>query len=79
MRQWPMLKKPHHNDLSNYEKKYAFFTDGSCCLVGSQQRYKAAIWIPTWRVAEVRDRGELLQFMKVKVIQLALEIAVWEK
>jgi len=38
---------PLYNQLSQNEKQYALFMDGSCCIVGKQQRWNAAVWSPT--------------------------------
>ena len=38
---------PLYNKLPENEKQYALFTDGSYCIVGKQQRWKAAVWSPT--------------------------------
>ncbi|GAB0208306.1 hypothetical protein GRJ2_003296300 [Grus japonensis] len=62
------------------EKQYALFTDGSCRIVGKHRRWKAAVWSPTWRVAEAAEgQGESSQFAEVKAIQLALDSAEREK
>ncbi|GAB0209796.1 hypothetical protein GRJ2_003445300 [Grus japonensis] len=71
---------PPYNKLPENEKQYALFTDGSCCIVGNiEGRWKAAVWSPTWRVAEAAEEGESSQFLEVKAIQLALDIAEQEK
>ncbi|GAB0206855.1 hypothetical protein GRJ2_003151100 [Grus japonensis] len=71
---------PLYNKLPEDEKPYALFTDGSCRTVGKHQRWKAAVWSPTWRVAEAAEgEGESSQFAEVKAIQLALDIAEREK
>ncbi|GAB0209806.1 hypothetical protein GRJ2_003446300 [Grus japonensis] len=58
----------------------ALFTDGSCRIMGKHQRWKAAVWSPTGRVAEAAEgEGESSQFAEVKAIQLALDIAEREK
>ncbi|GAB0177969.1 hypothetical protein GRJ2_000262200 [Grus japonensis] len=54
---------PPYNKLTENEKQYALFTDGSCRIVGQNQR----------------GEGELTQFAEVKAIQLALGIAEQEK
>ena len=61
----------------NYkEMKFALFTDRSCCIVGKHQRWKAAVWSPTQRVAEATEgKGESRQFAEVKAVQLALDVA----
>ena len=38
---------PLCNRLRRNEKQYALFTDGYCCIVRKQQRWKAAVWSPT--------------------------------
>ena len=65
-----------YNELPEEEKQYALFTDGSCCIVGKHQRWKAAVWHPTRQTSEaVEGQGESSQFAEVKATQLALEIA----
>ncbi|GAB0207525.1 macrophage immunometabolism regulator [Grus japonensis] len=71
---------PLYNKLTEDEKPYALFTDGSCRIVGKHRRWKAAVWSPTRRVAEAAEgEGESSQFAEVKAIQLALDIAEREK
>ncbi|GAB0208545.1 hypothetical protein GRJ2_003320200 [Grus japonensis] len=71
---------PLYNKLTEDEKQYALFIDGSCRIGGKHQRWKAAVWSPTQRVAEVAEgEGESSQFAEVKAIQLALDIAEQEK
>ncbi|GAB0207212.1 hypothetical protein GRJ2_003186800 [Grus japonensis] len=38
---------PLYNKLTEDEKPYALFTDGSCCIMGKHRRWKAAVWSPT--------------------------------
>jgi len=38
---------PLYNKLSENEKQYALFTDGSCVIVAKQWRWQAAVWSPT--------------------------------
>ncbi|GAB0203205.1 hypothetical protein GRJ2_002786100 [Grus japonensis] len=67
---------PPYNKLTEDEKPYALFTDGSCRIVGKHRRWKAAVWSPTRQVAEAAEgQGESSQFAEVKAIQLALDIA----
>jgi len=71
---------PLYNKLPEDKKQYALFTDGSCCIVGKQQSWKAAVWSPTRQVAETAEgEGESSQFAEVKAIQLALDIASREQ
>ncbi|XP_062460231.1 ribonuclease H-like [Pezoporus occidentalis] len=71
---------PPYNKLSESEKQYALFTDGSCRIVGKHQRWEAAVWSPGRQVAETAEgEGESSQFAEVKAIQLALDIAEREK
>ncbi|GAB0192622.1 hypothetical protein GRJ2_001727500 [Grus japonensis] len=71
---------PPYNKLTEDEKPYALFTDGSCRIVGKHRKWKAAVWSPTRRVAEAAEgQGESSQFAEVKAIQLALDIAEREK
>ncbi|GAB0209500.1 protein NYNRIN-like [Grus japonensis] len=67
---------PLYNKLTEDEKPYALFTDGSCRIVGKHRRWKAAVWSPTRQVAEAAEgQGESSQFAEVKAMQLALDIA----
>ncbi|KAK4810639.1 hypothetical protein QYF61_007376 [Mycteria americana] len=67
---------PLYNKLPENEKQYALFTDGSCCIVGKHQRWKAAVWSPIRQVVETAEgEGESSLFAEVKAIQLALDIA----
>ncbi|GAB0210200.1 hypothetical protein GRJ2_003485800 [Grus japonensis] len=71
---------PPYNKLTEDERPYGLFTDGSHHIVGKHQRWKAAVWSPTQRVAEAAEgEGESSQFAEVKAIQLALDIAEREK
>ncbi|GAB0206566.1 hypothetical protein GRJ2_003122200 [Grus japonensis] len=71
---------PLYNKLTEDEKPYALFSDGSCRIVGKHRRWKAAVWSPTRRVTEAAEgQGESSQFAEVKAIQLALDIAEREK
>ncbi|GAB0189110.1 mitochondrial enolase superfamily member 1 [Grus japonensis] len=71
---------PPYNKLTEDEKPYALFTDGSCCIVGKHRRWKATVWSPTRQLAEAAEgEGESSQFAEVKAIQLALDIAEREK
>lgn len=36
-------KAPPYKDLSDHEKQYALFTDGSCHLRGNQEKWNAAV------------------------------------
>jgi len=67
---------PLYNQLPEDKKQYALFMDGSCCIMGKQRRWKAAVWSPTRQVTETAEgEGESSQFAEVKAIQLALDIA----
>ncbi|KAK4831281.1 hypothetical protein QYF61_016751 [Mycteria americana] len=46
---------PLYNKLPENEKQYALFTDGSCCIVGKLQRWKAAVWSPQDIAAQVEN------------------------
>uniref|UniRef100_A0A493TKI9 Uncharacterized protein n=1 Tax=Anas platyrhynchos platyrhynchos TaxID=8840 RepID=A0A493TKI9_ANAPP len=71
---------PPYNELPEDRKQYALFTDGSCRVVGSHRKWKAAVWSPTRQVVEAMEgEGESSQYAEVKAIQLALEIAEREK
>lgn len=39
-----------YKELPESEKKYALFTDGSCCIVRKYRRWKAAVWNPIQKV-----------------------------
>ena len=71
---------PPYSELTENEKKYALFTDGSCRIVGKHHRWKAAVWSPTRQVAEATEgKGESSQFAEVKAVQLALDVAEQER
>jgi len=71
---------PLYNKLPENEKQYALFTDGSCHIVGKQQRWKAAVWSPTQNVAETAEgKVESSWFAEMKAMQLSLETANREK
>ena len=78
-------EEPPYNELPEDRKQYTeqkavYFTDGSCHVIGSHQKRKAAVWSPTRQVVEgMEGEGKLSQYAEVKVIQLALEIAEREK
>ncbi|KAF4800648.1 hypothetical protein TURU_042563 [Turdus rufiventris] len=71
---------PPYNQLPADETRYALFTDGSCCIVGMNWKWKAAIWSPTRQVAQATE-GESgsSQLAELKDVQLALDIAEREK
>ncbi|KAF4803910.1 hypothetical protein TURU_012335 [Turdus rufiventris] len=71
---------PLYNQLPADETRYALFTDGSCCIVGMNQKWKAAIWSPTRQVAQATEgEGGSSQLAELKAVQLALDIAEREK
>lgn len=35
-----------YNKLAGNKRDYALFTDGSCHVVGNDQRWKASLWSP---------------------------------
>jgi len=76
-----MLKRPHCiTSCQKMRNIRALFTDGSCRIVGKQQRWKAAVWSPTRHVMETAEgEGKSSQFAEVKAVQLALDIADLEK
>ncbi|RMC21719.1 hypothetical protein DUI87_02588 [Hirundo rustica rustica] len=47
---------PPYNQLPAEETRYALFTDGSCRVVGINQKWKAAVWSPTRQVAQATER-----------------------
>ena len=68
------------NELSEDGRHYGLFTDGCCCAVGNHWKWKAAVWSPTWQVTEAAEReGDSSQSAEGQAIELALEIAEWEK
>ncbi|RMC21178.1 hypothetical protein DUI87_02036 [Hirundo rustica rustica] len=46
---------PPYNQLPAEETRYALFTDGSCRVVGMNQKWKAAVWSPTRQVAQATE------------------------
>ncbi|XP_064495952.1 uncharacterized protein LOC135405192 [Pseudopipra pipra] len=71
---------PPYNQLLEEETRYALFTDGSCCIVGKNRKWKAAFWSPTRQVAEATEgEGESSQFAELKAVQSALDIDEREK
>ncbi|RMC04237.1 hypothetical protein DUI87_19056 [Hirundo rustica rustica] len=71
---------PPYNELPETERQYALFTDGSCRIVGANQKWKAAVWSPTRKVAQTTEgQGGSSQVAELKAIQLALDIAEREK
>ncbi|KAJ7413133.1 hypothetical protein BTVI_44104 [Pitangus sulphuratus] len=38
---------PPYNQLPDKETRYALFPDGSCCIVGRNQKWKVGVWSPT--------------------------------
>ncbi|KAM9240262.1 ribonuclease H-like [Leptosomus discolor] len=71
---------PPYNELSEDERHYALFTDGSCHVVGNRRKRKAAVWNPTQQVIEAAEgKGKSSQFAELKAIQLGLEIVERDK
>ncbi|RMC10166.1 hypothetical protein DUI87_12965 [Hirundo rustica rustica] len=71
---------PPYNQLPAEETRYALFTDGSCRVVGMNQKWKAAVWSPTQQVAQTTEgEGKSSQLAELKAVQLALDIAEREK
>ena len=67
---------PPYNELSEDERHYALFTDGSCNVVGSHWKGKAAMWSPTQEVVKaVEGEDESRQSAEMKAVQLAIQIA----
>ncbi|RMC00710.1 hypothetical protein DUI87_22737 [Hirundo rustica rustica] len=46
---------PPYNEPPETERQYALFTDGSCRIVGTNRKWKAAVWSPTQRVAQATE------------------------
>ncbi|RMB92808.1 hypothetical protein DUI87_30702 [Hirundo rustica rustica] len=73
-------KAPPYNQLPAEKTRYALFTDGSCRVVGMNQKWKAAVWSPTRQVAQATEgEGGSSQLAELKAVQLALDIAEREK
>ncbi|XP_029815793.1 uncharacterized protein LOC115307487 [Manacus vitellinus] len=71
---------PPYDKLPADERRYVLFTDGSCRIVGTNRKWKAAVWSPTRRVAEATEgQGGSSQLAELKAVQLALDIAEREK
>ncbi|XP_050842343.1 uncharacterized protein LOC103824792 isoform X1 [Serinus canaria] len=71
---------PPNNHLPAEETRYALFMDSSCCIVGMNRKWKAAIWSPTCQVAQATEgEGGSRQLAELKAVQLALDIAEREK
>ncbi|TRZ07003.1 hypothetical protein HGM15179_020100 [Zosterops borbonicus] len=71
---------PPYNQLPAEETRYALFTDGSCRIIGMNQKWKAAVWSPTRQVAEASEgEGGSSQLAELKAVQLVLDIAEREK
>ncbi|KAJ7408399.1 hypothetical protein BTVI_59660 [Pitangus sulphuratus] len=69
-------KAPPYNQLPEDEKWYTLLIDGSCRIVGMNQKWKAVVWSPTQQVAEATEgEGGLSQIAELKAIKLALDIA----
>ncbi|RMC19389.1 hypothetical protein DUI87_03999 [Hirundo rustica rustica] len=67
---------PPYKELLETERQHALFTDGSCRIVGTNRKWKTAVWSPTRRVAQVTEgQGGLSQVAELKAMQLALDIA----
>lgn len=65
---------PSYKRLPDNDKQYALFTGGSCCLAGSDRKWKPAVWSPTQQVVEAFEgEGESSWFAEGKTIQLTLE------
>ncbi|TRZ07686.1 hypothetical protein HGM15179_019418 [Zosterops borbonicus] len=71
---------PPYNELPETERRYALFTDGSCRIVGTNWKWKAAVWSPTREVAQATEgQGGSSHVAELKAVQLALDIAEREK
>lgn len=46
---------PPYNELPENKGGFALFADGSCCVIGNYQRWKAAVWNPTQLVLEAAE------------------------
>ncbi|RMC05566.1 hypothetical protein DUI87_18763 [Hirundo rustica rustica] len=71
---------PPYNQQPAEETRYALFTDGSCHIVGMNQKWKAAVWSSTPQGAQATEgEGGSSQFAELKAVELALDIAEKEK
>ncbi|RMB91538.1 hypothetical protein DUI87_32117 [Hirundo rustica rustica] len=71
---------PLYNKLPAEETCYDLFTYSSYCIVGMNQKWKAAVWSPTRQVAQATEgEGGSSQLAELKVVQLVLNIAEREK
>ncbi|KAF4801727.1 hypothetical protein TURU_031954 [Turdus rufiventris] len=71
---------PPYNQLPADETRYVLFTDSSCCIIGMNRKWKAAVWSPTRQVAQAAEReGGSSQLAELKALQLALDIAERKK
>lgn len=72
-----MLRRPHQ--ITNYQRvksDNALFTKGSCPIVETNQKWKAALRTPTQKAAAATTgQGRSSQLAEVKAVQLALNIA----
>uniref|UniRef100_A0A8V5GQ26 RNase H type-1 domain-containing protein n=1 Tax=Melopsittacus undulatus TaxID=13146 RepID=A0A8V5GQ26_MELUD len=71
---------PPYNKLSESEKQYALFTDGSCCIVGKHRRWKRHAGYAITTSREVIESGPLptnTSAQKAELVALtrALELA----
>ncbi|KAK4810874.1 hypothetical protein QYF61_013282 [Mycteria americana] len=57
---------PLYNRLPENEKQYALFTDGSCCIVGKHQRWKASVWSPTQVTETLKEKMNRANLQKLK-------------
>lgn len=66
---------PPYNQLLENEKQHALFTEGSCHIVGPNQKWKAAVLSPTWQVTEaIGAQGSSSLITELKAVQLSLDI-----
>ncbi|KAJ7412529.1 hypothetical protein WISP_95817 [Willisornis vidua] len=66
---------PPYNQLPDEETRYALFTNGSCRIVGKSQKWKAAVWSLTRRVAEAtKEKAIRKMLLKIEQARKNLEL-----
>lgn len=64
-----------YNKLTESEKQYALFTDGSCHLCGKASEMESSCMELPTSLKTAEGEGELSHFAEVKAIQVAINIA----
>lgn len=70
---------PPYSELPENEKKFALFMDRLCHTVRKHRRWKTSVQSPTEVAEATEGKGESSQFAEVKAVQLALDVAEWER